>query len=222
MDHRKAKRHKIASQYMLGELSALERVEFEEHYFECSECAEDVRALVTISFTTPAVIADMPQLEFESGSKAFPRLSWLAWLWSWRPPAAFLLAPSLAAIVLTAFASFEFARLRNQPSAQAVSTIHLLPVARGADSEVPGDRAGSFIALTADVPEIASEWKWRILDAESKTALLEGSAANPPGGSLTLLVPVSKLPAGRYVLTLRDAALAPEFTNEVRYGFRMH
>jgi hypothetical protein len=51
--------------------------------------------------------------------------------------------------------------------------------------------------------------------------VLEGTAAATSGGSFTLLLPVSALKPGSYVLTLRDAAgpsLAPA---EARFGFRM-
>jgi len=44
MDHIEALRIRAAEQYLLGELPDSLREEFEEHIFECQECALDVRA----------------------------------------------------------------------------------------------------------------------------------------------------------------------------------
>jgi anti-sigma factor RsiW len=43
MTHEQAVRTMAAERYLLGEMSELERYQFEAHYFECAECAEDVR-----------------------------------------------------------------------------------------------------------------------------------------------------------------------------------
>jgi hypothetical protein len=44
MDHEEAVRLQAAVKYVLGELPQDERNSFEEHYFDCGECALDVRA----------------------------------------------------------------------------------------------------------------------------------------------------------------------------------
>jgi len=44
MDHNEALRLHAVEKYALGELPPSLRNEFEEHYFECEECAEDVKA----------------------------------------------------------------------------------------------------------------------------------------------------------------------------------
>jgi len=45
MDHNEALRIQAAEKYVLGELPPPLRDEFEEHYFECEECALDVNAV---------------------------------------------------------------------------------------------------------------------------------------------------------------------------------
>src|SRR5260370_20161250 len=47
MDHDEAVRLQAAVRYVLGELSPSQRDEYEEHYFDCSECALDLKAAVT-------------------------------------------------------------------------------------------------------------------------------------------------------------------------------
>jgi Putative zinc-finger len=44
MDHIEALRLQAAEKYVLGDLPQLLRDEFEEHFFECQECALDVKA----------------------------------------------------------------------------------------------------------------------------------------------------------------------------------
>jgi len=44
MEHDEAVRLQMTEQYLLDELSPEAREEFEEHYFDCHECAVDVGA----------------------------------------------------------------------------------------------------------------------------------------------------------------------------------
>ncbi len=44
MEHVDAIRMKAAEQYLLGELTGDQREQYEEHFFACHECAEDVKA----------------------------------------------------------------------------------------------------------------------------------------------------------------------------------
>lgn len=44
MDHTAVVRQKMTERYLLDELDAEVRDEFEEHFFDCPECALDIRA----------------------------------------------------------------------------------------------------------------------------------------------------------------------------------
>jgi len=56
MDHNEALRLHAVEKYALGELPPSLRNEFEEHYFECEECAEDVRAAAEFVDNVRAVL----------------------------------------------------------------------------------------------------------------------------------------------------------------------
>jgi anti-sigma factor RsiW len=43
VDHQSAVERNLTEHYVLGELSPEEAEEFEEHFFDCEICAEDVR-----------------------------------------------------------------------------------------------------------------------------------------------------------------------------------
>src|SRR5262245_61991311 len=55
MDHETAVRISATERYLLGELTGEDRDAFEEHYFLCPDCAEDVRALTVFSANAKAV-----------------------------------------------------------------------------------------------------------------------------------------------------------------------
>ena len=44
MNHTEAVRLKAAEKYLMGELSAELRDQYEDHYFGCAECAQDIAA----------------------------------------------------------------------------------------------------------------------------------------------------------------------------------
>src|SRR2546425_9843326 len=58
MDHDTAVRIGATERYLLGELTGEERDSFEEHYFMCPECAEDVRALTVFAANAKAVFRE--------------------------------------------------------------------------------------------------------------------------------------------------------------------
>src|ERR1700753_3963763 len=57
MNHHDAVERLAAEKYLLNDMSPAEREEFEEHYFECRECAADLRAT--------AAFLDEAKKEFE-------------------------------------------------------------------------------------------------------------------------------------------------------------
>ena len=56
MDHKQAVELQLAVKYVLGELSPVQRDEYEEHYFDCAECAVDIKALATFADTAREVL----------------------------------------------------------------------------------------------------------------------------------------------------------------------
>ena len=81
MDHNEAIRLMGTELYLLNELSPELREQFEEHFFECPECANDVRAGALFLEQTKAILAAdaaAPQREI-APSKSEKQSSW-AWL----------------------------------------------------------------------------------------------------------------------------------------------
>lgn len=95
MDHDTVVRDKLTERYLLNELAGEARDQFEEHFFECSECALDVRAANQFVEHSKAILTEEPDLATQK-TVVFPsaRRDWFAWL---RPAFA---VPVLAALLL--------------------------------------------------------------------------------------------------------------------------
>ena len=93
MDHSEAVRLQAAVKYVLGELPPAQHDEYEEHYFDCAECALDLKAAATFVDTTREVMRAERQNSTERN--AMPaRSGWFSWF---RPVVA---VPALAVLLL--------------------------------------------------------------------------------------------------------------------------
>jgi len=93
MDHNESIRLQAAVKYVLGELSPVQREEYEEHYFDCAECAVDIKALATFADTTREVLRRERDAQFAKDLVP-ARGGWLRWL---QPVVA---VPAMAALLL--------------------------------------------------------------------------------------------------------------------------
>jgi hypothetical protein len=60
MDHERAVHLNAAERYFLGELTGDDLEGFEEHFFTCPDCAEDVRTLSVFTANAKAIFRDQP------------------------------------------------------------------------------------------------------------------------------------------------------------------
>ena len=93
MDHNETIQLQAAVKYVLGELSTAQREEYEEHYFDCVECAVDIKALATFADTTRELLRRERETQREA-ELAPARGGWLRWL---QPMVA---VPAMAALLL--------------------------------------------------------------------------------------------------------------------------
>jgi hypothetical protein len=98
MDHNEAVRLQAAEKYLLGELPKEQRAAYEEHYFDCSACAEEIKA--TVAFMEGARQVAREEALQPVGVKGLAQDptpgsgGWFAWL---RPAFAI---PAMAALLL--------------------------------------------------------------------------------------------------------------------------
>src|SRR4029077_7612342 len=92
MDHNEAIQLQAAVKYVLGELSPVQRDDYEEHYFDCAECAVDIKALATFADTTREVLR-----QEKAGQLAKDLVPARGWLRLLQPIVA---VPAFAALLL--------------------------------------------------------------------------------------------------------------------------
>jgi hypothetical protein len=94
MDHNQAVRLQAAERYVLGKLPKDQHAEYEEHYFDCSLCAEEIKATVAFMESVRQVVRDeAPEpLDARALAPAVPGF------FSWLRPA--LVIPVFAALLL--------------------------------------------------------------------------------------------------------------------------
>lgn len=79
MDHKEAVQLQAAEKYVLGELTQALRDEYEEHFFDCSECALDVKAAVAFVDAGREVLRT-ERFEVAAAESGENRRAWLLWL----------------------------------------------------------------------------------------------------------------------------------------------
>ena len=105
MDHNEAVRLQAAEKYVLGEFSTDLRDEYEEHFFDCAECARDLKAAAVFVDTAREVLRVAPQKSVEK--HAVPaRGGWFAWF----PP---IVAVPAFAVLLLVLAYQNFVTIPN-------------------------------------------------------------------------------------------------------------
>jgi len=137
MDHTEAVRRQAAEKYLLGELTDRETEEFEQHYFECGDCASDLEAGALFVDNAKAVIRQTPGgiRSAEPASLKRPRFFGIADFW--RRPLVF--APALTAAALATICVYQAFVLipglkhtvAQLSSPHAVPEFPLLEVTRG-------------------------------------------------------------------------------------------
>ena len=122
MEHSEAIQLMAAEKYLLDELSADVRDEFEEHLFGCHECAMDMRTASIFLEQGKAALAEPEVAIVREKDKSRPGL--FAW---WRPAFAI---PAMAALLLViGYQNLvtlpQLTRSPNKPQLLPATTVHL-------------------------------------------------------------------------------------------------
>src|SRR5271163_2963223 len=108
MNHTEAVSRGAAERYLLGQLSASESDEFEQHFFDCLECARELRAGAMFEENAKAVFleerAAAERIPAEAGKPVEAKPS--AWAWFWQRPWG-VAAPALAAVALAIATGYQ-------------------------------------------------------------------------------------------------------------------
>lgn len=206
MDHQTAIRLQAAERYVLDEFSPEERADFEEHFFGCPGCADEVRSATILAANTKIVLKEAALDEENARTAAAERArrrSQFRLFWPLAASAALNLA-LLGAIGVVRWHPAEVAGGRIEP--QFYHTFGVPAASRAATSSFSLPAGSRFFGARFDLMpgQHFESFEYQILD--SAGASLSGRSLPSPGGEdseMELAVPVASLGPGEYVLVVR-------------------
>jgi hypothetical protein len=235
MDHSEARQEMLAEKYLLNELPPDVRDEFEEHFFDCQECAFDIRAGAAFVDEAKVQLPALTAVSSPQGSGAgltdkrrHGRFSLSAW---WKPLFAspVFAAPVFATLLLVV----GYQNLVTYPALRTAATEpRLLPSvalhgSRGGVRTVVEASRKQGVVLLVDAPEQAaySTYAVDLYNPQGKLAWTQKISATEIGaedGTLTLMIPPAGLMQGSYSLAISGIGPADQRTEIARRGFDIH
>jgi hypothetical protein len=232
MEHTEAVQLKAAERYVLGELSGDLRAQYEEHYFGCRECAEDLKLAAAFVENTRAVLESQPvAVASREPVSVERRPSASAWFVGLLRPA--FAVPVFALLLL--FAGYQnlivIPHLKSvEPSIgpQTLPSYSLIGAnSRGGEPltiTVPSNKPFSLyidIPPERQFPMYVSE----LVNASGATEYSLNISGQEAQNSVQLLIPPATLKPGNYAVVVRGLATAESAasarTEIARYPFRL-
>jgi hypothetical protein len=169
MDHETAVQLKAAEGYFLGELAGEDRDAFEEHFFMCPECAEDVRTLQIFAANAKAVFRE-PSVP--AGVLTSNRFFWL----SAAVNCGLILGLGYMLLSVTPAMKRELAEAREP---QFVQDVPVLAISRGGEAlrEISSSTQRIVFSFYLREPYRTISYE---LSADSGTVLPRRTLAAPP------------------------------------------
>jgi len=200
MNHERCLETRAAERYLTGELPSAEREAFEQHYFECEVCAQDVRLGAVFAANLSAVF------EEDATAKKRGKLIQMA------PPRAAWAAALAAGLALFAFSGWQNAvaipglraQVRALETPRLLAPVVLPPSARGAEGRTIEASAGPLIPISLVPGAALGEGPYECRLETGAGAMLWRAPVRSfdSDGNVSVLLPVSSLRSGSYAWVL--------------------
>jgi hypothetical protein len=215
MEHPEAIRLMAAERYLLNELTPEQRQSFEEHFFECQECAVEVQAGDAFIQHSKKIFGE-PVAPYAPREERESRPGWMAWL---RP--AFAVPVFAALIAVIAYQNMvSVPRLKQSASnlqPQVVASLYLTSgTLQGAEDRVIKVRSNSSFLLQVDIaadPRYSSY----ICELRSPSGDVVGTfpvSTEAARNTVPVLVPPQQK-SGSYKLAVRGIVSGQQATSEI-------
>src|SRR5487761_2180711 len=197
MDHSEAEQMKAVERYVLGDLTVSEVEEFERHFFDCPQCAEELKALTIFQESARAVFlepepAPIPVRSIEPKSPT----SW------WRGLSPLSYAVALGALLVGIFAGDLV--FPGREGAAVISAYPLYGQARGEETVVSPAAGSKYYELYLDRTWDREFPRYRAVlrDASGAEKFSLPVKAAAPGEAIHVLIPSHQLASGKYTLVV--------------------
>lgn len=220
MDHADAIRMNATERYLLNELDTTQLEQFEEHMFECQECALDVQTASIFLEESKKVLAQPAPMPVPVAQPVPATASqpWFAWL---RPAFA---VPAMACLLFIIFFQnfITYPKLKNalhQPQVMPWAAVNVGTWGAGGPT-VTAHQGQSFLLFVRIPPE--SGYEHYIADLYNSSEKLEWSLTFPVAAGQDqwpMQVPGSQRESGTYTLKIRGITAAGETKDLGRTSF---
>jgi hypothetical protein len=209
MDHNEAVQQKATERYLLDELDPELKDQFEEHLFDCQDCALDVRAAAMFLEQSKIALAETPA---PAATVPVPVPAQIGW-WAWFRPA--LAIPVLALLlVVVGYQNLvtypHLMQAANQPQVGPWSSVNVST--RGASQTVIKTHPGEGFALLVNLPP--EGFTRYTADLYNPAQKLEWSgsvsAAGDDAERRQIYIPAGNRQAGTYTLVVHGITPAGE------------
>jgi hypothetical protein len=201
MDHSDALKIQAAEKYLLNELTVEERDSFEDHYFGCEECSEEVRAGMQLRANVREVLRESAALiQFAPRRE---RRNWFAWVQpSWAVAALVIFAAALSYQSLVIIPNLRSEAAAVSP--QALPAVFLM-ASRGVPAATVTVGKNTPFGLNLDIPPAPgfSFYECEVQTEQSNPRFLVRISAEQAHDTVQLFVPGGLLASGHYVLVVR-------------------
>jgi hypothetical protein len=216
MTHQEAVDTLAPDRYLLDEMSGSEREAFEEHYFSCHDCADELRAGAALiegaksgmasSKASGQVVPMRPPRAKREDSKASVERT------AWYRSAALPWAVAATLAVAVGYQSRTVVPARVG-SPMVLSPVTLRPESRGREPVVPRGTPDRPLTLSIDINGARPDAELQfLLNRDDGSTVASGKTPAPPAGApLLLVIPnwTAMTPA-HYSLTVQDTATRQE------------
>ena len=220
MDHDQAVRQKATERYLLNELDPGLRDEFEEHLFDCQDCALDVRAAAMFIEQSKVVLAEPPvpaqvRVPFPVPAK----VGWMGWL---RPAFA---VPVLALLTVVGYQNLvtlpRMTQAINKPQVLPWTSINVST--RGASTPIITAKPGEGFLLFVNTPpdHTYSSYTADLYDPAGRLEWSLTISAASADDTWPIRVPGTKREKGVYTLAVRGTSATGQSSEIGRYPFEL-
>ena len=204
MDHYQATELTAVEKYLLDELTPEERDQFEEHFFDCQECAIDLRSTAAFMAAAKKELQANPVLKPRGATNG---KSFFASLWPsalvWSALAASLLVVSYQNLVVFPRFATEIAGLKAPEVLPSISLVG----GNSRGGQIPAATVGpghSFL-LTLDIPtqDRFSSYTCLLYSPSGSLTWQAEVSVQSAKDTVSIRVPATSAPPGEYSLTVQ-------------------
>jgi anti-sigma factor RsiW len=216
--HAFADKDDAAERYLLGQMTEADRDAYEQHFFQCVECADEVKATARFLDSCRIVLADR-----EGAARAVPRPAQR--IWFPRRTSAVLTGALAATLAIMVYQNaVTIPRLTRAMAPRALTAVSLASSSRGAGAPtIAAPRQQPFL-IFVDIPPAGSDtYDCTIVAKDGDTVIPVSIAAAQTQDAVPLLIPSGLLAPGDYTLVVkgRRAGAGESATEVARFPFTL-